>query len=269
MEIILRLLTAWAQGAARRADADIEGLTGPNLESVVRQTFAVVTEKLGNEPAIQDFLAAAKAESGVPAGTRAAAQAALEQAADRDQTFAAELRRLAPVRAETADGWTARDLHGSVATGSIYGGSNVVGQNIRIKNKVINYARKNPVAAGLTTLVVAVIAIAAILAATQPGNSQAGAEAFVGNWTASDGSGIKVLAADGRCDGFYYNGREPLDIGGPMTCDVSGKPGANGRYTLTVTQKPNRATYEAALDSADHIVVYADDGSPLYELRRR
>jgi hypothetical protein len=264
MEIILRLLTAWGQGALRRAGMNVEGLTGQALETVVRQVFAVVTEKLGDDSTIRAFLAAAKAGGEVRAVTHAAALTTLERAASQDHEFAAALLDLAPSQSESRHEAAPRSQW-SVTTGHITGNRNV---RITNRNKVVNYARRNPVAAGLSALVLIVVVIASILAATRPGSGPTGTEAFVGNWTASDGSGIKVFGEDGRCDGFYYNGREQLDIGGPMTCAVSANPAANGRYTLTVTQRPNQATYEASLDSSDHISVYADSGVPLYELSR-
>ncbi|WP_328618110.1 hypothetical protein OHS18_20385 [Amycolatopsis sp. NBC_00355] len=263
MEIILRLLSAWARGTSRRAGANVEGLTGQALETVVRQVFAVVMEKLSDDPSIRAFLAAAKAGGDVPADAHTAALSTLERAASQDQQFAGALHELTPVR--TGSGHqTAQSPQWSVTTGDISG------RNVRItnRNKVVNYARRNPVAAGLSTLVLVVAMVAAVLAATRPDSGRTGAEAFAGNWTASDGSGIKVFGEDGRCEGFYYNGREQLDIGGPMTCAVSDSPGTNGRYTLTVTQQPNQATYEAALDSSDHISVYTGSGAPLYELSR-
>jgi hypothetical protein len=88
---------------------------------------------------------------------------------------------------------------------------------------------------------------------------------LVGTWSASDGSGTKVMDANGRCTGFYYNNGAPLDIGGPMYCSVSGH---GDSYLLTVTQQPNESSYRVEFTSADHAVVSATGGQRLYELDR-
>jgi hypothetical protein len=90
-----------------------------------------------------------------------------------------------------------------------------------------------------------------------------------GTWTASDGSGTKTFGGNGaQCQGFFYNGGEPLDIGGPMTCTISSAADANGRYSLSVVQNPNRAVYKIAFDSGDHAIVYNGQGTALYELTK-
>ncbi|WP_329405228.1 hypothetical protein OG563_25220 [Nocardia vinacea] len=62
---------------------------------------------------------------------------------------------------------------------------------------------------------------------------------------------------------------KPLDIGGgPMTCVISGKADADGRYCLVVTQSPNRSTYKVEFSDADHAVVFDSAGTRLYELER-
>lgn len=67
---------------------------------------------------------------------------------------------------------------------------------------------------------------------------------LAGTWTPSDGSGTKIINADGSCTGMYYNGTAPLDIGGPETCTLSSST-SNGAYTLVVQQSPNTMSYRA------------------------
>lgn len=91
----------------------------------------------------------------------------------------------------------------------------------------------------------------------------------VGTWRASDGTGTKTFGGNGgQCSGLYYHGGEPLDIGGPMTCAISGKPDERNRYDLQVAQGPNRTTLKIAFDSDDHATVYGPNGEPLVELTR-
>jgi hypothetical protein len=91
---------------------------------------------------------------------------------------------------------------------------------------------------------------------------------LVGSWTSSDNTGVKTFGASGdRCEGFFYNGGQPLDIGGPMYCLLSSQPDSLNRYTLQVTQKPNQATYKVGFDSTDQATVY-DGGKVLYRLTR-
>jgi hypothetical protein len=70
---------------------------------------------------------------------------------------------------------------------------------------------------------------------------------ITGTWTASDGSQTKIINADGSCSGMYYNGKAPLDIGGPETCTLS-SAAANGFYSLVVRQSPNQASYQVKFD---------------------
>jgi hypothetical protein len=62
----------------------------------------------------------------------------------------------------------------------------------------------------------------------------------VGNWSPDDGSLMKTIAESGECTGMYYNGSEPLDIGGGMTCSFSEDPGSDGMHTMVVSQPPTR-----------------------------
>lgn len=89
-----------------------------------------------------------------------------------------------------------------------------------------------------------------------------------GTWTSSDGTSNKVFDEDGRCKGFFYDDGKPLDIGGPMSCQLSSKPTSSGRYQLNVTQGPNEATYLVEFNGDDAATVYTRSGSKLYQLER-
>ena len=92
---------------------------------------------------------------------------------------------------------------------------------------------------------------------------------LVGNWQPSDKSDTKSFTSNGgACEGFFYNQGAVLDIGGPMTCSISSQPDTNGRYTLQVTQKPNRASYKIAFDSSDQATVYSSSGVEMYRVTR-
>jgi uncharacterized protein (DUF2147 family) len=78
---------------------------------------------------------------------------------------------------------------------------------------------------------------------------------IAGVWQADDGSGTKTIGDDGRCSGMYYNGSEPLDIGGGMTCTLGDKADADGRYTLVVRQPPNERTYTVEFPDDDTMVL--------------
>jgi len=67
--------------------------------------------------------------------------------------------------------------------------------------------------------------------------------AIVGVWSASDGSGTKIVDQTGRCSGMYWNNGTPLDIGGPMHCTLGSQQASDGSYRLIVQQPPNQATY--------------------------
>lgn len=91
---------------------------------------------------------------------------------------------------------------------------------------------------------------------------------LVGTWSPSDGTSEKTLDAGGNCRGFFYNSGKPLDIGGPMSCQLSSAPDSSGRYRLLVTQGGNRATYLVEFDGADAASVYSKNGAFLYALTR-
>lgn len=91
-----------------------------------------------------------------------------------------------------------------------------------------------------------------------------------GTWTSSDGTSTKSFSEDGRCRGFFYvssTGKQ-LDIGGPMSCQLSSSPDSSGRYKLLVTQGPNEATYLVEFDGSDAATVFTKSGKQLYQLSR-
>ena len=88
-------------------------------------------------------------------------------------------------------------------------------------------------------------------------------------WAPSDGTSLKKFGANGTCSGVYYAGGKPLDIGGPMTCQLSQGQNSAGRYTLDVTQGPNESTYLLAFDSEDRVTVYSNSGARLYAMTRK
>ncbi|TDO15165.1 hypothetical protein EV580_3307 [Mycobacterium sp. BK086] len=104
--------------------------------------------------------------------------------------------------------------------------------------------------------------------APDPTSAASGGGSLFGTWESSDNTGTKRFNSDGRCDGFFYNGGKPLDIGGPMECAISSKPDSAGRYKLVVTQGPNKATYSVQFSGDDAATVYAKDGTRLYDLTR-
>jgi hypothetical protein len=97
-----------------------------------------------------------------------------------------------------------------------------------------------------------------------------GPPSLVGNWLADDGTGMKVIASDGRCSGMYYTGPgQPLDIGGGMRCSLSSKKDNRGRYSLVVSQPPNQQTLRVAFDGDDKATVYNSSGTLLFSMTRQ
>ncbi|KAA1380494.1 hypothetical protein [Aeromicrobium fastidiosum] len=109
--------------------------------------------------------------------------------------------------------------------------------------------------------------LCSIVALTSAGCADA-APSIVGVWSASDGSVTKTITEDGQCSGMYYNGTEPLDIGGGMSCTLSDAE-TDGRYTLVVRQPPNQASYQVAFDSDDQMTVYTSGGTEIVTLTRQ
>lgn len=93
---------------------------------------------------------------------------------------------------------------------------------------------------------------------------------LVGSWTPSDGTSTKVFNEGGSCRGFFYDSStgRPLDIGGPMECQLSSHADDSGQYKLLVTQSPNEATYLVKFSGDDAATVYSKNGKELYSLSR-
>jgi len=91
---------------------------------------------------------------------------------------------------------------------------------------------------------------------------------IVGNWSPDDGSSIKTISESGQCAGMYYNGSEPLDIGGGMTCSFSEKADSEGRHTMVVSQPPNQETLELKFVDDDMVEVY-NGGTLIFTMTRQ
>ncbi|UXA19088.1 hypothetical protein [Mycobacterium sp. SMC-4] len=100
------------------------------------------------------------------------------------------------------------------------------------------------------------------------GSDRDGPKSLVGIWSSSDGTADKRLADNGLCEGFYYSNGRQLDIGGPMTCQLSDQPDSAGRYTLIVSQSPNRSSYLVEFNGNNTVSVYSKSGDLLYTLTR-
>jgi hypothetical protein len=91
---------------------------------------------------------------------------------------------------------------------------------------------------------------------------------LTGNWTPDDGTGTKVISKSGACEGMFYSGTKPLDIGGGMSCSLSDKKNPQDRYSLVVSQPPNRASYEVQFNGEDDATVFDSSGTRLYSMKR-
>ncbi len=81
---------------------------------------------------------------------------------------------------------------------------------------------------------------------------------------------MKVITSDGRCSGMYYLGpREPLDIGGGMSCSMSSNEDSNGRYSLVVSQPPNQQTLRVSFNGDDEATIYDSSGNRLFSMTRQ
>ncbi|MEV7132617.1 hypothetical protein AB0N24_06965 [Arthrobacter sp. NPDC093128] len=96
----------------------------------------------------------------------------------------------------------------------------------------------------------------------------AGTPDLTGNWAPDDGTGTKVINEAGSCEGMFYSGNKPLDIGGGMSCSLSDKKGSNGRYSLVVSQPPNRASYQVEFDGDDAATVFDVSGTRIFSMKR-
>lgn len=116
----------------------------------------------------------------------------------------------------------------------------------------------------VTALVVSAAASCSLVAC-----GSAGPPDHTGMWSASDGSGIKTLGAGGDCTGMYYNNRQPLDIGGGMTCDLSEEADEIGNYLMLVRQPPNERTYRVSFPDEDTMVLLDSSGGEIVTLIRQ
>ncbi|MEV6560257.1 hypothetical protein AB0M22_31375 [Nocardia sp. NPDC051756] len=291
MDVVIGLLIAWSLGKARRVGMRVNGLTDQALDLAVDRVWNVVAAKLGTDQTLARLIAEGRTGVVSPE-TRADAERTLGAAADSDPMFAAALVEAAAGPGGAPPVLSTQQFAG-VSFGSIDSGGGSV--DIRNESKIVNYARQHPAIAVIAVVVVVILAgllvgqlagkgpptaaepatgdvTTAVAPSPEPApkaNPRVDASAMVGTWSASDGTGTKTFnGSGGSCDGLYYHQGKPLDIGGPSTCVLSGKPDATGRYTLVVTQSVNRASYKVEFTSADHALVYDSAGTRLYELER-
>lgn len=288
VEVAVAMLIAWAVGKANRVGTQINGLTDETLDLAVNRVRNAVVFKLGDDAAVRRLLEEARATNGsVSSVTQIAAERSIAAAIADDSRFAAELARVTAT--PTAPGTVSMNNSGNFA--GVMGDIHSTGP-VNVTSKIVNQAKNHPVLAAF--VVVGAVALLGFSAdrlmggatdslsspggaagnsggssSLSGGDESVGSRAIVGTWTASDGTGTKTFNSDGgSCDGFFYSNGEPLDIGGPMTCSISSKPDAQGRYTLVVTQSPNRASYRVEFTDTDHASVFDASGSKLYELER-
>ncbi|HLS75731.1 MAG TPA: hypothetical protein VK083_02925 [Nocardia sp.] len=281
VEMLVGVLIAWAAGKASRVGGRLDQLTDEALDHGVERVRDLVLARLGADTAVRRLLEEARETEGeVSNRTRHEAAKAIEDAAARDDVLAAALREASgarPMREPWKEAQVNKGVQGIYASGS----GNVNIKN-RVVDKVVNQYHRNP----LATIAVGVVIIAVLLfggitflnavrdhPAGSAGDGQpvevVDSSTIVGTWTASDGTGTKQFTGNGgSCTGFYYGPDGPLDIGGPMTCSISSKPDAQGRYTLNVVQSMNRAVYGLVFTDTDHGVVFDTDGATLYEIER-
>ena len=100
------------------------------------------------------------------------------------------------------------------------------------------------------------------------GCGMATADDIVGNWSASDGTGAKIVTANGACQSMYYNGGKPLDIGGGMTCSFSKNKDSAGFHSLIVSQPPNQSTLKLKFINSDSVEVHDGSGRTLFTMTR-
>ncbi|MGM7645468.1 hypothetical protein ACSVDM_11255 [Nocardia sp. JW2] len=270
VEIAVTMLVAWAIGKAGRVRQPINGITGRALDLAIDGVREAVVAKLGGDPAVQQLFYEARATDGaVSAETHVAVERSISAAVAADSRFGAELARLTatPAPSPVPSDAGSRTYSGNFGVaGDIHASGPV-----NVRNKVVNQARRHPVLA--TFVVIGVVTLLGFsanqLTSQQEAQQVGGAETMSGAWSASDGTGTKTFGSDGgACDGFYYSNGRPLDIGGPMTCSMSSKPDAEGRYSLRVVQSSNRATYLVVFSDADHASVFDTSGAELYDLER-
>ena len=114
----------------------------------------------------------------------------------------------------------------------------------------------------------AFLAAAGLIAIAATLTGCGGTPGLTGNWAPDDGTGTKVITESGACEGMFYSGTKPLDIGGGMSCSLSDKKNSQNRYSLVVSQPPNRASYEVQFDGDDGATVFDSSGTRLYSMKR-
>ena len=266
-EAVVAMLIAWEVGRVRNNPVlcQLTGLAGEALDHAVRRIREAVLSRLGDDAAVSALLAEARATGQVSDTTEAEATVAVRRALAEDGALNQQVQQAVSVTGSH-----------NVIGSSIHGGGNAFGDNNRIRysSKVIHRARNNPgAAAAVIVAVLALLGLGAYLVSTAAesfaGGSAVSARTIEGTWTPSDGTGSKIFSADGgRCSGFYYNNGTPLDIGGPMTCTISGRPDAQGRYKLQVSQGGNTGRYLIEFTDPDHGTVLDGRGTKLYDIER-
>lgn len=92
VELAVGYVFAWAVRKARRVAGRIDDEVDHVLDARMDHLHEVVVTRLGTDPALEQTLAEAQSEqSELSARTRLRLQLALEEAADQDPSFAAEL----------------------------------------------------------------------------------------------------------------------------------------------------------------------------------
>lgn len=256
-DIVVGMLIAWAA----RKGGMVATRVDRHTDQVVDAAVLAVLRRLGSDPAVARLVTEAETEGTASSDASSAAEGVVRRAMASDPAFAAELDRAATQVSGAGARFVGGDFVG--VQGDVHG-------SVNFSHKVVNEARRHPVLVAVVLVPLVVAAFLLVRAVTGDSGSPApGSTAVVGEWTASDGTGTKLFTeSGGRCEGFYYSNGEPLDIGGPMTCSISSRADAQGRYTLEVTQSMNEARYLIEFTDSEHAAVYEPDGTLLYELRR-
>jgi len=271
---VVGLLVEGAVHRARRQAPFTVDAADRRSTSPADRVWVVVLDHLG----CPDWLAALR-DGAVTPSARETAVAEVEDAASRDPAFGDRLRTALRGQVTQSAHATGAGHTATRSPGAFQGNVLQAGGNITITQWIGQRYRANPTAFIAMALAVFAVVVASgygVVRAIAPSagsstsaDAGSGPEEFAGTWSTGSGSDVKTFSQNGGpCKGFYYNAGEPLDIGGPMTCTISSKPDAQGRYSLRVVQSPNEATYRISFDAADHATVYGSDGGVLYELSR-
>ncbi|MGW4356305.1 hypothetical protein ACWELJ_29885 [Nocardia sp. NPDC004582] len=148
MEVVVGLVIAWAIGKARRVGQRIDGLTDEALDRAVDRVWTVVSQALGDDPAVERLVREARDTGTASAEARHQAQVALEAAARRDPSFATALRTAIAdnhPQSPTAVATSQIGSAGSIATGQITAGGSVrLEATNKVVNRAVNFAQQNP-----------------------------------------------------------------------------------------------------------------------------